>query len=87
MKTLFMLMAQYDGRAVIPIEQVRDDYFGHLQLDKLIRKINTGEIKLPLARMDPSSQKTPKAVHLEDLAKYIDDRRAAGLKELEQISS
>lgn len=87
MKTLFLLMAQYDGRAVIPIEEVRRDYFDHLQLDKLLRKIGTGEIKLPLARMDPGSQKTPKGVHLEDLATYIDDRRAAGIKELEKVST
>lgn len=79
-------MAQYDGRAVIPVEDVRRDYFHHLSLDKFIRKAATGEIKLPLVRME-ASQKAAKGVHLIDLADYLDKRRAAALKEAEQIAS
>jgi hypothetical protein len=85
MNTAFLLMAQYDGRAVIPIEDVRRDYFPHLKLDQFIRKLGSGEIKLPVVRME-TSQKAAKGVHLQDLADYLDARRAAGQRELEQMT-
>jgi hypothetical protein len=85
MNTAFLLMAQYDGAAVIPIERVCKDYFSHLSPDKLARKISLGEIKLPLVRME-TSQKAAKGVHLLDLARWIDERRAAAKKELDAMS-
>jgi hypothetical protein len=84
MNTAFLLMAQYDGAAVIPIERVCKDYFSHLSPAQLVRKISLGEIKLPLVRME-ASQKAMKGVHLLDLAKWIDERRAAAEKELRAI--
>ncbi|SKC78572.1 Pyocin activator protein PrtN [Burkholderia sp. CF099] len=84
MKTVFLLMAQYDGKAVVPIDIVCNDYFAPLTSQTLVRKISAGEIALPLVRME-SSQKGAKGVHLEDLAKYIDARRAAAVKECEQL--
>lgn len=85
MKTLFLLMAQYDGRPVIPLETVRADYFAHLSMDKFLRKTASGEIKLPIVRME-LSQKSGRGVHINDLAEYIDTRRAAAVKELEQLN-
>jgi hypothetical protein len=85
MKTVFLLMAQYDARAIIPIDAVCRDYFSHLTPDKLQRKISAGEIKLPLIRIDTGSQKTAKGVHVADLAAFIDERRAAAVKECEQL--
>lgn len=85
MKTVFLLMAQYDAQAVIPIASVCRDYFAPLSVPTLLRKIAAGEIRLPLLRME-SSQKGAKGVHLEDLAAYIDLRRAAALKECEQLA-
>lgn len=85
MNTAFLLMAQYDGLAVIPAEQVCADYFPHLSLDKFVRKIGSGEIKLPLVRAE-TSQKSAKGVHLQDLADYLDGRRDAARKELEQMT-
>ena len=38
MKTSFLLMAQYDGLAVIPVEWVCRDYFRHLTVEKFLRK-------------------------------------------------
>ena len=52
MKTNFLLMARYDGLAVIPLEWVQRDYFRHLKVEKLLRKIQAGEIALPLVRME-----------------------------------
>jgi hypothetical protein len=83
--TAFLLMAQYDGRAVIPIERVREDYFSHLSSRIFRDKLNRGEIKLPIVRIEEANQKSALGVHLTDLAAWIDERRAAGVKECEQL--
>lgn len=86
MNTSFLLMAQYGAKAVIPVETVVADYFPHLGVPKFLRKVSTGEIRLPLTRIEGGSQKTAKGVHLADLASYIDNRRSAAAKELEQLT-
>lgn len=78
-------MAQYEGRAIIPADLVARDYFPHLDRDKFIRKVNEGEIAIPLVRIE-ESQKAAKGVHLQDLANYIDKRRAAAQKEMQQLT-
>jgi hypothetical protein len=83
--TSFLLLAQYGGRAIIPIDAVRRDYFPHLVTEVLIRKISSGEIALPLVRIE-DSKKTARGVHLSDLALYIDERTAAARKECEQLT-
>lgn len=85
MNTAFLLMAQYGGRAIIEIETVCRDYFPHLKVEQFLRKVGSGEIKLPVTRME-ASQKSAKGVHLTDLAQYIEDRRTAALKEQRQLS-
>ena len=85
MKTAFILLAQYDGRSVIPVEIVCRDYFTHLGPQKLVGKITRGEIALPLVRMD-TGQKAARGIHISDLANWIDARRAAAVKELRQMT-
>ncbi|WP_429329498.1 pyocin activator PrtN family protein [Paraburkholderia atlantica] len=85
MNTAFILMAQYGAKAIIPIEDVCRDYFAPLTLPVLLRKISTGDIAVPLVRME-ASQKTAKGVHLVDLATFIDERREAARKECEQLT-
>lgn len=85
MKTIFLLMAQYDGRAVIPIEQVARDFFPHLEVPKLLRKCAIGEINLPIIRTDPSSQKSAKGVSIQALAEYIDAREQEARREMGQL--
>ncbi|WP_116132170.1 pyocin activator PrtN family protein [Tropicimonas sp. IMCC34043] len=80
MTTLFLLMAQNDGRAVVPVDTVCKDYFSHLTLPKFLRKVSSGEIDLPLVRSE-RSQKSAKGVHLSDLATYLDKRREVALYE------
>lgn len=69
-----LLLAQYDGRAIIPVQKVCADYFSHLSPSMFVRKRSAGEIKLPLVRMD-TSQKRAKGARLQDLADYLDARR------------
>lgn len=86
MNTAFLLMAQYGATAVVPVELVCRDYFSHLTVPQFVRKVSTGDIAIPLVRME-RSKKAAKGVHIQDLANYIDERRAAALKECEQLRS
>ncbi len=86
MNTRFLLMAQYEGLAVIPLDRVCRDYFTHLTPNVLARKILFGEVRLPLIRIEGGSQKSARGVHVEDLADWIDARRAAAAKELNQMT-
>ena len=85
MNTRFLLMAQYNGLPVIPIEVVCRDYFTHLTPQKLVTKIVAGDVALPLVRIE-TSNKAARGVHLGDLAAWIDARRAAAAKELKQMT-
>jgi hypothetical protein len=85
MKTEFVLMAQYEARAIVPIEDVCRDYFAPLTLPNLRRKIAAGDIPLPLVRMENGNVKAAQGIHLQDLANYIDTRRAAAVKERDQF--
>ncbi|WP_213936864.1 pyocin activator PrtN family protein [Pseudomonas sp. dw_612] len=86
MKTLFVLMAQYDGQVVIPLDRVCKDYFTHLTTDMFQRKVMAGQIRIPITRME-ASQKSAKGVHITDLAEYLDVQRAAAIKESHQLNS
>ncbi|WP_338615488.1 pyocin activator PrtN family protein [Pigmentiphaga sp. CHJ604] len=85
MNTAFLLMAQYGAKAIIPLDVVARDYFD-LAPEKLQRKINAGDIALPLVRMEGTSQKTARGVHIDDLARYIDARAEAARKECQQLN-
>jgi hypothetical protein len=69
MNTAFLLMAQYGGKAIIPIEDVCRDYFSHLHATKLVQKISAGEIAIPLVRIE-TSQKSAKAVLINNLVTF-----------------
>ena len=85
MKTAFILMAQYDGKAVIPVEDVCRDYFGTTE-KVFLRKVLCGEIKLPVVRLE-ESRRGAKGVHLNDLAAYLDKQAELARKEIEQLAS
>lgn len=59
--TLFLLMAQYNGRTVVPLDQVCRDFFGHLTVEKFIRKALRGEIALPILRIETSRKASGKS--------------------------
>jgi hypothetical protein len=83
--TLFLLMAQYNGKTVVPLDEVCRDFFGHLTVEKMLRKALRGDLALPIVRIE-TSQKSQRGVHLVDLAAYIDKRRAAAVKECSQLA-
>lgn len=86
MKTAFLLMAQYNAQAVIPLDKVVQDYFPHLTPAIFLRKVSMGDIDIPLIRIEPKSQKSAKGVHVDDLANYLDGRRVAAVKEANQLN-
>lgn len=84
MKTAFILMAQYDAQAIIPLDLVCRDYFQHMSPTQLMRKVTEGEVDLPVTRIE-RSQKATRGVHLADLASWIDARREAARKQCDQL--
>ena len=44
MNTAFLLMAQYNGAAIIPVEAVCRDYFSHLDPIKFVAKATKGDM-------------------------------------------
>lgn len=81
MNTLWLLVAQYEGQAAIPLDRIRVDYFQGMSKPVFTQKVESGEIPLPVAILG-TTQKSPKVVQLVDLAKYIDDRAEVARKEL-----
>ena len=86
LNTVFLLLAQYGGKAVISVDEVCRDYFPHLDASKFVRKVAAGEIAIPMVRIE-GSQKSAKGVHINDLADYIDKRVNAARKECKQLAS
>ncbi len=84
MNTQFLLMAQYGGLAVIPIDAVCRDYFSQLTPTKFVEKVRAGEIKLPLVRLGPG-QKAAKGVALNDLAAYLDAQITAARHDMKEL--
>lgn len=83
-RTIFMLMAQYDGKPMIPAETACRDFFAPLTYQTFLRKVQDGEIALPLVKME-RSQKGARMIHLADLAAYIDVRRDAAVEEMRKL--
>lgn len=84
MNTLFLLMAQYNGQAVIPLNRVCSDYM-NLTVEKFKQKQMAGEIKIPIVRLGAESQKAGLGIHLKDLAEYIDRQRQSALNDLNKL--
>lgn len=84
MNTLFLLMAQYEGKVVIPIDRVCADYM-NLTVEKFKSKCHHGEIELPIVRTGANSQKAALGVHINDLASYIDNQREKATTELNKL--
>lgn len=84
MNTLFLLMAQYDGQAVVPLDRVCADYM-NLTVEQFKRKRLGGEIDVPVVRLGADSQKAGLGIYLKDLADYIDRQREKAVREQNQL--
>lgn len=86
MNTMLILMAQFGPRVAIPVEEVRREYFAHLDLDGLLRKISQGAIRLPIVRAD-KNRRTARFISMVDLAMYLDTQMEEGRRKYEEIRS
>lgn len=84
MNTLFLLMAQYNGQVIIPVDTVCADYFSHLSPKNLRQNIAHGKIDIPLVQMD-SSRQSARGVHVRDLAAYLDKQHQAAKDDHERL--
>jgi hypothetical protein len=82
--TLFLLMAQYNGQAVIPLDRVCADYM-NLTVEKFKQKRLAGEIDIPVVRMGPNSQKAGLGIYLKDLSDYIDRQHERAMNEQNRL--
>jgi hypothetical protein len=84
LNTIFFLMAQYGGQAVIPISRVCTDYM-NLTVEKFKQKQISGEIDIPVVRLGANSQKAALGVYIQDLAAYIDNQRDKAIAEINKL--
>ena len=86
LNTVFLLMAQYNGLAVIPLERVCADYFSPLTLEGFKRRLASGDIDLPVVHLT-ASQKGARGVALVDLARYLDRQCAQARAENDKLQN
>nr|WP_294864386.1 pyocin activator PrtN family protein [uncultured Pseudogulbenkiania sp.] len=80
-RTAFLLMAQYE-KPLIPLESAAADFLGiSARLAK--ERAATGTLPFPTMRLT-DSQKAPRLVHVDDLAKWIDETREDARKQWER---
>lgn len=74
MKTEFLLLARYE-RETVALTDICGEYLG-LTPQQAVRAWNDGRLPIKAFRLRDST-KAPLLVHLADLAKLIDEARAA----------
>nr|WP_303621921.1 pyocin activator PrtN family protein [Providencia rettgeri] len=84
MNTMFLLMAEFETSQV-PLAVVAEKYL-NLTPAYADKKATLGELPFPTYR-DDKSQKSPRMVHVYDLAEWIDKQRDSAKKELYAINS
>lgn len=82
MNTMFLLMAEYETPAV-PLSDICEKYLG-VKPSTAEKKALLGELSLPTFRLG-ESQKSPRLVHLQDLAELIDRKRKEAKEFLEYM--
>lgn len=81
MNTAFALLARFESPTV-KLEDICDEFFG-MARDKAYQKASLNELPVPTFRAS-ESQKAPRLVHVDDLAHYLDQQRAAARAEWER---
>lgn len=82
MNTVFLLMAEFET-STIPLSDVSERYLG-MKPSTAEKKACCGELTLPTFRMG-NSQKSPRMIHVKDLAEFIDKKREEAKKDLEKM--
>ena len=70
MKTTFLLMAEF-GSPTVPLDKVAEKYFSIATKAEATRRAQAHSLPIPAFRM--GGQRSQWFVHIDALAKYIDD--------------
>lgn len=84
MNTTFALLARFETPTV-KLEDICEDFFG-LGREKAYKRAALNELPVPTFRA-AESQRAPRLVHVDDLARYIDEQRAKARREWEKSRS
>lgn len=84
MKTIFLLMAEFDGRAAVDLFEIGPKYLGITEKTKLSFKARNGQLPFPAFKAD-KSQKAPWLVSLEDLAQHLDHQKNLAKQDWQQM--
>jgi hypothetical protein len=76
-------MAEYDGRATVPLSDVAPRYLG-LSEHEANKRANKQTLPFPTFRA--GSNKSAYQVHLSDLAAYLDACRAEAVRDWESVN-
>ena len=71
--TLWMLMAEFSGRPAVTLEECKH-YLGYSTVAEANRAADNNKLPVPTFR-NRDSQRSKRMVHLDDIAKLIDDAR------------
>lgn len=83
MNTYFGLLAEFNGRAELPLDEVAPRYFG---ISARTASARAGAQALPVpAYRAGDSQKSPWLVSAVDLAKYLDECKADAHKQWRSV--
>ena len=83
-KTELMLMFQYDGQPAIKLDECLD----HLGYSKVEANRYAGLNRLPIPTFRlRDSQKSPRMVHVKDLAAHIDNQHALAKLDWERMNT
>ncbi|MDE9545442.1 pyocin activator PrtN family protein [Xenorhabdus bovienii] len=83
MNTTLLLMAEFEA-AAIPLSYIAERYLG-MKPSTAEQKAALGQLPLPTFRCN-NSQKSPRMVHISDLAELIDKKRKESKDEMEYIA-
>jgi len=65
---------------LLPLEVVRTNFFPHLSADSFNRRARANDLGFPVISAE-RSQKSAMFVHIDDLAAYLEARRAVARRE------
>ncbi len=71
-QTMYLLMAEYGARTLIPLDEIADKVLG-MSINTARRRARSCDLPFAVVRLG-ESQKAPYQVHLQDLANYIESR-------------
>lgn len=84
MNTYFGLLAEFDGRTELPLEEVAPRFFG---ITARTAGFRAGAQALPVpAYRAGDSQKSPWLISAIDLAAYIDQKRAEAREQWQRVN-